>query len=81
MFKQERTKIFVSSEKSTLIIIDKSTMESSPETEMLSFAEGKGWVRCSEKVPFDTIINGVIAFKEEGVIWTEIDLPEFNGEN
>lgn len=76
MFKQEKTKIFINKDGSTIIIIDKST-HSYPITEFLALEENKGWVIHSENIPFNIVL---IAFnKAEG--WKEINLPEFNGEN
>ena len=77
MFKQEKTKIFTSNHDSTIILIDKST-ESSPKTEFLSLAKGKGWVIYSEDIPFNIAL---IAFEKIQSDWQEVFLPEFDGEN
>lgn len=79
MVKQERTRIFESDKDSTLIIIDKST-EHNFETEMLSLAKGKGWVRYSENTPFNEIIKDLLLYKGD-MIWQEVSLPIFTGEN
>lgn len=81
MFKQEKTKIFTSNHDSTLILIDKST-ESSPKTEFLSLASGKGWVVYSEDIPFNIALMDFNKDKiESDWTWEEVSLPEFNGEN
>ena len=76
MFKQERTKIFINNDGSTIIVIDKST-QSYPKTEFLALEEHKGWVIHSESIPFNIAL---IAFNE-AESWKEISLPKFNGEN
>lgn len=81
MFKQEKTKIFTSNHDSTLILIDKST-ESSPKTEFLSLAKGKGWVIYSEDIPFNIALMAFNKNKTESDwTWEEVSLPEFDGEN
>lgn len=80
MFKQEKTKIFTSNHDSTIILIDKST-ESSPKTEVLSLANGKGWVIYSEDVPFNIVLKAFEKTVDDSTWWEEVSLPEFNGEN
>lgn len=82
MFKQEKTKIFTSNYNSTLIIVDRST-EFSPKIEILSLADGKGWVRCLQNISFDTFINELDKFikKNNDWTWKEVSLPDFDGEN
>ena len=85
MFKQEKTKIFTSNHGSTIILIDKST-KSSPKTEVLSLAKGKGWVIHSEDVPFNIFLKSIekivddSTWSEDSIWWEETSLPEFNGE-
>lgn len=86
MFKQEKTKIFTSNHGSTIVLIDKST-ESSPKTEVLSLANGKGWVIHSEDVSFNIVLKSLEKIvddstcSEDSTWWEEVSLPEFNGEN